>query len=267
MDKRWAFAVSCIIVAAVLAGVLAVALNGHQADNRQAEAPVNYSYSVVNTYPHDTQAYTEGLIFDGGWLYESIGTYAASSLRKVDLQTGKVLQQYNLSSGTFGEGLAVVDDSVVQLTWQNQVGYVYDKASFSLQRSFDVQGEGWGLTYDGQNLIMSNGSSTLAVLNPQTYQVVNQINVNYGNDPLTNINELEYINGSIYANIWHSMKIAIINPQTGQVTGIVDLTGIYEPNNYDLVLNGIAYDAQTGRLLVTGKNWPNLYEITLKPQD
>ena len=160
-----------------------------------------------------------------------------------------------------------MDDSVVQLTWHNQVGYVYDKVSFSLQRSFDVQGEGWGLTYDGQNLIMSNGSSTLAVLNPQTYQVVNQINVNYGNEPLTNINELEYINGSIYANIWHSMKIAIINPQTGQVTGIVDLTGIYEPNNYDLVLNGIAYDAQTGRLLVTGKNWPNLYEITLKPQD
>jgi glutaminyl-peptide cyclotransferase len=267
MDKKWVVAASCIIVAVVLAGVLAVALNGNQTGNRQAEAPVNYSYGVVNTYPHDTQAYTEGLIFDDGWLYESTGITSESSLRKVDLQTGKVLQQFNLSSGIFGEGLAVVGDSLVQLTWQNHVGYIYDKATLSLQRSFDVHGEGWGLTYDGQNLIMSNGSSTLTVLNPQTYQVVNQISIKNGNEPLTNINELEYINGSIYANIWHSMKIAIINPQTGQVTGIIDLTGIYEPNNYDLVLNGIAYDTQTGRLLVTGKNWPNLYKITIKPQE
>jgi glutaminyl-peptide cyclotransferase len=264
MDKRWVVAASCIIVAAVLAGVLAVALNCNQAGNRQAEAPVNYSYSVVNTYPHDIQAYTEGLIFDGGWLYESTGITSESSLRKVDLQTGKVLQQYNLSSGIFGEGLAAVGDSLVQLTWRNHVGYVYDKATFGLQRSFDVHGEGWGLTYDGQNLIMSNGSSTLTFLNPQTYQMLNQINVKNGDEPLTNINELEYINGSIYANIWHSMKIAIINPQTGQVTGIIDLTGIYEQPSYDEVLNGIAYDAQNGRLFVTGKDWPNLYEITIK---
>jgi glutaminyl-peptide cyclotransferase len=264
MDKKWVAAASCIMVAVVLAGVLAVALNGNQEVNRQPESPVNYSYSVNNTYPHDTQAYTEGLIFDNGVLYESTGITSASSLRKVDLQTGKVLQQFNLSIGTFGEGLAAVDGSLVQLTWQNQVGYVYDKASFSLQRSFDVHGEGWGLTYDGQNLIMSNGSSTLTALNPQTYQVVNQINVKNGNEPLTNINELEYINGSIYANIWHSMKIAKINPQTGQVIGIIDLTGIYEQPSYDEVLNGIAYDSQNDRLFVTGKDWPNLYEITIK---
>jgi glutaminyl-peptide cyclotransferase len=251
----------------ILAGVLAMTLNGGQTDNHQADAPVNYSYQVVNTYPHKVDAYTEGLVFDGGYLYESIGEFGASSLRKVDLETGVVLQRYNLSSGDFGEGLAVLDESLVELTWFNQVGYVYNKATFGVQRSFEVHGEGWGLTYNGVNLIMSNGSSILTVLNPETFQVVNLINVKNGNEPLTNINELEYFNGSIYANIWHSMKIAIINPQTGQVTGLIDLAGIYEPNNYDEVLNGIAYDSQAGRLFVTGKHWPNLFEITIKAVD
>jgi glutaminyl-peptide cyclotransferase len=172
MDKRWVAAAFCIVIAAVLAGALAVALNNGQTGNSQVEVAVNYSYDIVNTYPHDAQAYTEGLIFDGGALFESTGEYGVSSLRKVDLATGTVLQQYNLSGGDFGEGLAAVDGSLVQLTWQNQMGYVYDKASFSVQRSFSIHGEGWGLTYDGQNLIMSNGSSTLKFLNLQTFQVI-----------------------------------------------------------------------------------------------
>jgi glutaminyl-peptide cyclotransferase len=265
MDKRWVTAVSALVVIVVLVGVLAVALNGNQTGNPSTQQATNYTYSVTKTYPHDTSAFTEGLVFSNGSLYESTGEYGESSLRRVDLDTGKVLQQYNLSAEYFGEGVTTVDGSLVQLTWANNVGFVYDANSFAVERNFSYSTQGWGLTYDGTSLIMSDGDSTLIFLNPQTFKVTRQVNVKDGNQSVTNINELEYINGDVYANIWMTNKIAIINPQTGQVKGWINLAGIYQPTSYDSVLNGIAYDQQTNRLFVTGKNWPNLYEITIAP--
>ncbi len=229
-----------------------------------SNGPKTYTYKIVNTYPHDTAAFTEGLVFDKGVLYESTGK--SSSLRRVNLESGVVLQEINLPSEYFGEGLTVVKDSLVQLTWENHVGFVYDKATFDLLGNFSYSTEGWGLTYDGNRLIMSDGTSNLYFLDPATFQKVGQVNVHDGNSSVTEINELEYINGDVYANIWLQQKIAIINPQTGTVKGWIDLTGIYQSNNIDDVLNGIAYDTQNNRLFITGKDWPNLYQITITPK-
>jgi glutamine cyclotransferase len=267
MDKRWVAAVSALIVVVVLVGVLAIALNGGQTGNPPVDQAVNYTYSVVKAYSHNTSAYTEGLVYSNGSLYESTGEYGTSSLRRVDLKTGTVLQEYNLSGEYYGEGLALVDGALVQLTWLNHIGFVYDANTFTQMRNFTVSTQGWGLTYDGTSLILSDGSSTLSYLDPQTYQVTRQVDVKDGNQSITNINELEYINGDVYANIWMTNRIAIINPQTGQVKGWIDLTGIYQSTDFNSVLNGIAYDQQTNRLFITGKNWPNLYEITIKPAD
>ena len=167
----------------------------------------------------------------------------------------------------FGEGLTVVNDSLVQLTWREKIGFIYDKETFDLLGNFSYSSEGWGLTFNGSALIMSDSTSKLTFLDPVTFQMIRQVNVHDGITPVTNINELEYINGAVYANIWMQQKIAIINPQTGTVEGWIDLTGIYQSNNLDDVLNGIAYDSQTNRLLITGKDWPNLYEITLIPKN
>jgi glutamine cyclotransferase len=265
MDKKYLVVASALTAMAVLAAVLFATWNTN--GNLNTGSAVVYSYRVLNTYPHDTSAFTEGLVFSNGSLFESTGEFGASSLRRVDLQTGDVLQGYYLSGDYFGEGLTAINDALIQLTWFNGVGFVYNQNTLGLQRNFSISGEGWGLTYDGANLVMSNGSSILTFLSPQTYEIVGQVNVKAGNAFVTSINELEYINGTIYANIWHSMKIAMINPQTGQVTGWIDLTGIYEANDYDSVLNGIAYDSRTGRLFVTGKNWPSIYEITIEPAD
>jgi glutamine cyclotransferase len=226
---------------------------------------MTYTYKIVNTYPHDTAAFTEGLVFNNGVLYESTGTFKSSpsSLRQVNLETGEVQQEILLSSEYFGEGLTVVDDALIQLTWQSNIGFIYDKETFVLQGNFSYDSEGWGLTYNGSELIMSDGSSNLYLLNPTTFQKTGQVNVHDGNTSITNINELEYVNGDVYANIWMQQKIAIINPQTGAVKGWIDLTGIYQSNNVDEVLNGIAYDSSTRRLFVTGKDWPNLYQITI----
>jgi len=223
-----------------------------------------YTYKIVKTYPHDPNAFTEGLVFDNGFLYESTGE--SSSLRRVDLESGNVLQEINLPQEYFGEGLTVVNDSLIQLTWQNHIGFIYDKSTFNLLGNFSYPTEGWGLTYDGNRLIMSDGSSNLTFLDPTTFQKVGQASVHDGNTPLTDINELEYVNGDVYANIWLQQKIAIINPQNGAVKGWIDLSGIYQSNNIDDVLNGIAYDSATGRLFVTGKDWPNLYQITITPK-
>ncbi len=261
MDKKY-LAASVLAVIIVLVAIAGVVWN--QTQIPAANSATNYSYTVVNTYPHDTAAFTEGLLFANGSLFESTGGYGTSSLRRVDLESGDLVKEYSLPSQYFGEGLAVVDDSLVQLTWQSQIGFVYDLETFGLQRNFSYTTEGWGLTYDGSNLIMSDGSSNLHFLNPTTHQVVREVSVKDGNKSVTSINELEYINGSIYANIWMTQKIAIINPQTGQVTGWIDLSGIYQSPNYSDVLNGIAYDKENGRLFVTGKDWPHLYEITLK---
>jgi glutamine cyclotransferase len=227
--------------------------------------PIIYTYKIVRTYPHDTNAFTEGLVFDNGVLYESTGEYGFSSLRRVNLDTGNVQQNVLLSPSYFGEGLTVVNGSLIQLTWREKIGFIYDKETFDLLGNFSYSSEGWGLTFNGCDLIMSDGTSKLTFLDPVTFQMVRQVNVHDRNSSVTNINELEYVNGDVYANIWLQQKIAIINPQTGTVKGWIDLTGIYQSNNADDVLNGIAYDSQTDRLFVTGKDWPNLYQIKIVP--
>lgn len=233
---------------------------------QSVQGPLNYTYRIIQTFPHDPSAFTEGLIFVDGALYESTGTFpssAPSSLRRVDLASGVVLQQQILDSQYFGEGIAVVNDTIVQLTWQSHVGFVYGKENFSLLKTFNYPTEGWGITYNGAHLIMSDGSSNLYFLDPVTFERVGQISVKASSSSVVNINELEYINGDVYANIWMQQKIAIINPANGQVKAWIDLNGLYNPANFEYVLNGIAYDQANGRLFVTGKNWPNLYEIQL----
>ena len=223
-----------------------------------------YSYQIVHTYPHDPDAFTEGLVFQEGFLYESTGLYGQSSLRKVDLKTGKVIMQRDLSPDIFGEGIAVYGNNILQLTWKNGKGFVYDKATFLPQGEFNIDTEGWGITTDGKHLIMSDGTSTLHILSPQTYEDIGEIQVSDNGSPVNNLNELEYIGGLIYANVWKTDKIAIIDPGSGRVNAWVDLTGLLPSQTMPVdVLNGIAYDADTGRIFVTGKLWPALFEIQL----
>ncbi len=227
-----------------------------------------YTYNVVNVYPHDSNAFTQGLAFENGILYESTGLYGQSTLRRVELETGRILQSYALPDQFFGEGITIFGGKIIQLTWQSNKGFVYDKFSFDLLQEFSYPTEGWGITYDGDQLIMSDGTATLYFLNPETFEIVGQVNV-YDTGPVTRLNELEYIEGEVYANIWKEEKIAIINPQTGQVRAWIDLSGIQdlENQNTDNVLNGIAYDVKEDRLFVTGKKWPNLLEIKLNLQE
>jgi glutamine cyclotransferase len=231
--------------------------------------PTLYTYQVINAFLHDQNAFTEGLVYDNGTLYEGTGLYGNSTLRRVNLDDGTVLQLRSLPKAYFGEGITVFNNKIIQLTWQEHIGFVYDENTFALQRNFTYTTQGWGLTNNGTQLIMSDGTANLYFLNPQTYQKTGQIQVHDGANPILNLNELEYINGSVYANVWQTNKIAIINPQTGQVQGWIDLTGIGNIVNTDpnAVLNGIAYDAKNDRLFVTGKMWPNLFEIKIIPLD
>ena len=228
------------------------------------------TYEVVNTYPHDPQAFTQGLIFHNGYLYESTGLYGESSLRKVALETGEVLQQVDLPSNYFGEGLTLWEDTLLQLTWLEETGYIYDLEDFSELGRFSYATEGWGLTHDGERLIMSDGSATLYFLDPEDFQVIGSVRVTYQGQAIERLNELEYIHGEVYANIWLTDNIVRIDPATGEVTGWIDLRGIL-PDGLRTpttdVLNGIAYDPEGDRLFVTGKNWPELYEIRLVPID
>jgi len=225
-----------------------------------------YSYLIVNTYPHDRHAFTEGLAFEDGFLYEGTGRYGNSSLRKVQLEAGDVLQIRELSPEFFGEGITICGDEIVQLTYRSHVGFVYDRSTFELLREFHYSTEGWGITYDGERLIMSDGTSTLHFLDPQTFEETGQLEVSDNNGPVTNLNELEYVQGEIYANVWKTDGIAIIAPATGRVVGWVDLEGLLGLDDLSQpvdVLNGIAYDAESDRLFVTGKLWPKLFEIEL----
>jgi glutamine cyclotransferase len=246
----------------VLAATLLVLVN----DNPANSMALQYTYSAVKVYPHDSSSFTEGLVFDSGFLYESTGLYHHSTLRRVDLETGVVLQSLSLPSQYFGEGIAVVGNNIVQLTWQSHVGFVYDKASFDLLQEFQYPTEGWGITYDGKRLIMSDGTANLYFLDPVTFQKAGQVTV-HDTGPVNQLNELEYLDGKVYANIWREEKIAVIDPQDGQVTAWIDLTGIQDIKNQDPnnVLNGIAYDAKGNRLFVTGKMWHHIYEIKLIP--
>lgn len=236
-----------------------------QADQAQTTL---YDYEVVATYPHDPNAFCQGLVFDGSRLYESTGQYGNSSLRHVDLTTGKVEKQLKLNQRIFAEGLALVDDKLYQLTWKQQTGFVFDAKSLRPLGRFPYQGEGWGLTHDGNHFIMSDGTDKLRFLNTKSLRAFKTLRVKEGRRKITRLNELEFVKGMIYANIWYSNRIAIIDPETGNVTGWIDLKGLCKEHlSNESVLNGIAYDAANDRLFVTGKNWPKLYEIKIKARE
>ncbi len=226
------------------------------------------TYQVVHVYPHDPNAFTQGLIYMDGHLYESTGRNGHSTLRMDDLETGRVLQSESLESKYFGEGLTEWGSTLIQLTWQDHIAFVYDRFSFRLQRTLPYRGEGWGLTQDGKNIILSDGSGTLRFLDPATFHEVRHIVVKDGGAEVTELNELEFVHGQIYANVWHTDRIARISPATGKVLGWIDLSGLLpesEKSDPEAVLNGIAFDAATDRLFVTGKLWPKLFEIKVEP--
>ena len=228
--------------------------------------PELYTYRIVNSYPHDIRAFTQGLVYHDGYLYESTGQYGQSTLRKVDLETGEVLRSLNLDRQFFGEGLTVFDDKLYQLTWQSGVGFVYDLGTFRLLNRVHYESEGWGLTTDGTSLIKSDGSHYLYILDPQFFSETGRLEV-YNNDgKVDGLNELQYIEGAIFANVFGTDEIVMIEYATGRVTGVIDLSGLldrrYHHPNLD-VLNGIAWDAGDDRIFVTGKNWPRLFEIDL----
>jgi glutamine cyclotransferase len=232
-----------------------------------AQSSNQSGYKVVHAYPHDPDAFTQGLIFVDGYLYESTGRNGKSSIRKVDLATGHVLRRYDLSDKYFGEGLTNWGSDLVQLTWQSGLGFVYNRSTFAYKRTFQYPGEGWGLTHDDKYLILSDGTPVLRFLDPHSFAETKRITVtDETGHPVSNINELEYVHGEIYANIWVTDKIVRISPRTGKILGLIDLSGLrneVQLADADSVLNGIAYDASSGRLFVTGKLWPKLFEIRL----
>ena len=235
------------------------------AESGMAEAPV-WSYRVVEAFPHRTDAFCQGLVYHDGVLYEGTGLFGKSSLRKVELKTGKVLQEVRLADEIFGEGIAILGDQLYQLTWKNRVGLVFDLKTLECRGKFRLEGKGWGLTTDGTHLIMSDGSSTLRFLSPETFEVVKTLNVRDGRRRVDQLNELEYIDGRIFANVYQTNYIAIISAETGEVSAWIDLSGLRPAStrfNPDAVLNGIAYDPEGKRLFVTGKLWPRLFHIRL----
>lgn len=229
--------------------------------------PELYSYKVISIFPHDPEAFTQGLAVDNGILYEGTGRYGQSSIRRVDLKTGGVTKVHHLATSLFGEGITVMGDRIIQLTWKSQFGLVYDKHTFSLLRIFSYQGEGWGISHDGTMLMVSDGTDTIRFLHPETFKEMRRVQVTDAGVPVRFLNELEYVQGSILANVWKSDRIAIIDPQTGRVTGWLDLTGMRpDQGKEEEVLNGIAYDPEKGALYVTGKMWPNIFQIEMVPQ-
>lgn len=226
-----------------------------------------HSYKVIATFPHDTSAFTQGLVFHDGQLYESTGLQGESSLRRVDISTGRTLQRLDVPSSYFAEGLALVGDELLQLTWQHKIGFVYDRATFKQKRTFSYDTEGWGIAYDGSSqLVMSDGSDTLTFLDPKTFAAGRRLRVTDAGRAIGNLNELEWIDGEIWANVWMTDRIARISPNTGIVNAWIDLTNLYplaERTPPADVLNGIAYDKATRRIFITGKKWPRLYQITV----
>jgi glutamine cyclotransferase len=229
--------------------------------------PQLYGYRIVNTYPHDPRAFTQGLDIEDGVLYEGTGLNGRSSLRRVEWETGAVLQQADLAEEFFGEGIVVSGDCIYQLTWQSQQAFVYDRETFEVLDTHTYPTEGWGLTSDGERLVMSDGTSTLFFRDPETFAEIRHIEVLDGDEPVVRLNELEWVNGEVWANVWQTDQIVRIDPATGAVLGWIDLTGLLQPEDQagaDVdVLNGIAVDEATGRIFVTGKLWPVLYEIEL----
>ena len=252
-----------------LSAALMLTLTGLSAEQQRASVPV-FGYKVVRSYPHDRQAFTQGLQYVDGVLYEGTGMNGQSGIRKVRLETGEVLQMRPLDPRYFGEGIVVWKQELVQLTWKHGLGFVYDLNTFEPRRTFTYTGEGWGLTHDGARLIMSDGSESgaLRFLDPQTLRETGRLVVIDGGRPVRHLNELEFVKGEIFANIWQTERIARISPKTGRVTGWIDLRGLLDPREAagTDVLNGIAYDAAKDRLFVTGKWWPRVFEIQLVPR-
>jgi glutamine cyclotransferase len=254
--------------------VLALALScfqcqtGAKGPEPAANGPVpRYGYQIVNIWPHDSNAFTQGLILSDGKLLESTGQEGFSSLRRVELETGKVLKKVDVPKPYFAEGIALLNGKIYQLTWQHQIGFVYDAQSFERVGQFNYTGEGWGLATDGKSLILSDGSNRLRFLDPSDFHVARTITVLDGQTPVNELNELEFVQGEIYANVWHDNRIATIDPQSGHVTAWIDLNGLMpagELQDPEAVLNGIAYDQTNDKLYVTGKLWPRLFEIRVK---
>jgi len=228
-----------------------------------------FGYQIIKTYPHDSAAFTQGLVYDQGMLYEGTGEFGQSNLRRVDLETGRVLKQTSLAGTLFGEGVVVWKDRLIQLTWRSGIGFVYDKENLTEVGDFRYQTEGWGITSDGRNLIMSDGTETLHFLDPETFAEQGQIKVEAAGVPVQGLNELEFVKREIYANVWPTNWIVIISPETGEVKGAVNLQGILQKVDGQLdgqrvdVPNGIAYDREGDRLFVTGKLWPKVFQIEL----
>ncbi len=246
------------LVCGLLAAVLTVA----------AQTP-EYGYQVIHTFPHDPNAFTQGLEYRAGYLYESTGLKGRSSVRKVQLETGKVLQQIDIDAQYFGEGITVLNQKITELTWQSETGFVYDQSNFRRLRTFSYPGEGWGLANDGQNIYMSDGTAQIRIWDPVTLQEKRRITVHDRGQPVLNLNELEWVRGEIYANIWQKDVIARISPADGRILGWIDLAGILpaaDRTGQEDVLNGIAYDSLGDRLFVTGKQWPKLFEIKVAPK-
>jgi glutaminyl-peptide cyclotransferase len=251
--------------------------NGNTNNTKPKPVATISSYEVVRKYPHDSKAFTQGLVFRNGFLYESTGEYEESTLRKVELDTGRVVQKHDLPPEVFGEGIAIMGDKIYQLSWRNRTAWIYD-LDFKLQREVRYSGEGWGLASDDSHLWLSDGTHVIRVLNPETFETVRTIVVKDENGrPLMQLNELEFVKGELWANVWHSENIgkpnhiARIDPNTGNLLGWIDLSGISPEDQggeekSENTLNGIAYDASGDRIFVTGKNWKNLYEIKLKPK-
>lgn len=249
-----------------LIAIALAALAGCMGSDTQASDVPVYGYTVVHTYPHDTGAFTEGLFWLHGYLYESTGTLGRSTVRKVDLASGEVVQQRHLDQRHYGEGIVAWKDKLIQLTWKSGTGFIYDLESFKPVGEFTYAGEGWALTLDGRHILMSDGSSQIRVLDPDTLKELRRIDVTLDGQPVRNINELEWVKGEIFANIWLTDRIVRIDPTSGHVVGIIDLAGLAPTDTRDPaddVLNGIAWDARGERLFVTGKRWPHLYEIRL----
>jgi glutamine cyclotransferase len=271
MKMRESVILSAAIFLAFTSFALMPSLAADGAVNQTRSGPVPvYGYKIINVYPHDRTAFTEGLVYDGKILYESTGLYDNSTLRQVDLTTGRILKLYRLPDEFFGEGLTLWKDQLIQLTWQSGIGFVYDKKSFNQTRSFSYSREGWGITSDGRRLIMSDGSDTLYFLNPDTFEDTGSVMVKDNGNPVNQLNELEFIKGKVYANVYLTSRIAIISQDTGKVTGWIDLQGLVDRENQlgnvD-VLNGIAYEADKDLLIVTGKFWPELFEIKVQPKE
>jgi glutaminyl-peptide cyclotransferase len=256
------------VVVAITAALVLMQACAEPEQSRRTAGIAVYGYKVLHVYPHDREAFTQGLIYRDGTLFESTGLNGRSSLRRVRLETGEVTQRHTLEPQHFAEGLTDWGDRLVQITFNSGMGFTYDLATFAVEDTFEYSGAGWGLTHDRKQLIMSDGTPSLRFLDPVTLRETGRLTVTYGGSPVANLNELEFVEGEIYANIWPTNWIVRIAPQSGEVTGWINLEGLLGANGTDAVdvLNGIAYDARRHRLFVTGKLWPSLFEIELVRQ-